>query len=164
MFVCVCLCVCVCDFTWIFPMQIHLYTNNRRACFYVVNVCVCVCACACGYLLCRITVNHVRQKGDLPIQERGRSQVQWNLVCHHHCDVHSWRNSLNCPTWESTETERQRDREKTRVECWSVNYYCHVYAIKLPELIKGAKNCENDWQLFSLLRLFTNLLANVARL
>lgn len=58
------------------------------------------------YLLCRITVNHVRYQRDLPIQERGRSQVQWNLVCHHHCDVHSWRNWLNCPTWESTERSR----------------------------------------------------------
>lgn len=61
------------------------------------------------YLLCCITVNHVRNERDLPIQEGGRSQVQWNLVCHHHCDVHSWRNSLNCPTWESTETQRMRN-------------------------------------------------------
>lgn len=55
------------------------------------------------YLLCRIAVNHVRHERDLPVQEGGRSQVQRNLVCHHHCDVHSWRNWLNCPTWESTE-------------------------------------------------------------
>lgn len=60
------------------------------------------------YLLCCITVNHVRHERDLPVQEGGRSQVQWNLVCHHHCDVHSWRNSLNCPTWESTERIRNR--------------------------------------------------------
>lgn len=66
---------------------------------------VCVCVCVCDvYLLRCITVNHVRHERDLPVQEGGRSQVQWNLVCHHHCDVHSWRNSLNCPTWESTET------------------------------------------------------------
>lgn len=62
-----------------------------------------VSAWASIYLLCRIAVNHVRHERDLPVQEGGRSQVQRNLVCHHHCDVHSWRNWLNCPTWESTE-------------------------------------------------------------
>lgn len=57
------------------------------------------------YLLHGVTVNHVRHERDIPVEEGGRSQVQWNLVCHHHCDVHSWRNSLNCPTWKSTEKE-----------------------------------------------------------
>lgn len=60
------------------------------------------------YLLRCVTVNHVRHERDLPVQEGGWGQVQWNLVCHHHCDVHSWRNWLNCPTWESTERERDR--------------------------------------------------------
>lgn len=55
------------------------------------------------YLLGCLTINHVRHERDLPVQEGGRSQVQWNLVCHHHCDVHSWRNWLNFLTWKSTE-------------------------------------------------------------
>lgn len=160
MFVCVCLCVCVCDFTWIFPMQIHLYTNNRRACFYVVNVCVCVCACV--VTCCAASpLTMWGRRGTSPFRRGGgaKSSGIWSviiIVTYIHGEIH-W-------TALPGKVQRQRDREKTRVECWSVNYYCHVYAIKLPELIKGAKNCENDWQLFSLLRLFTNLLANVARL
>lgn len=71
------------------------------------------CVCVRVYLLRRIAVNHVRHERDLPVQEGGRSQVQWNLVCHHHCDVHSWRNSLNCPTWESTERERENEKRGT---------------------------------------------------
>lgn len=65
----------------------------------------CACVVLPCYLLRRVAVNHVRHERDLPVQEGGRSQVQWNVVCHHHCDVHSWRNSLNCPTWESTERQ-----------------------------------------------------------
>jgi len=97
----------------------HVTTRQqkRRACMscvfavcvcVYVSVCVCVCVCVCVYLLGCVTVNHVRHERDLPVQQGGRSQVQWNLVCHHHCDVHSWRNSLNCPTWER---ERERERE-----------------------------------------------------
>lgn len=75
----------------------HLYVHWMKT----TDMCVSI------YLLRCVTVNHVRHERDLPVQEGGRSQVQWNLVCHHHCDVHSWRNSLNCPTWESTQKERK---------------------------------------------------------
>lgn len=71
------------------------------------DISVCERTSVTVYLLHGVAVNHVRHERDIPVQEGGRSQVQWNLVCHHHCDVHSWRNSLNCPTWESTEKEEQ---------------------------------------------------------
>lgn len=69
------------------------------------------------YLLHSVTVNHVRHERDIPVQEGGRSQVQWNLVCHHHCDVHSWRNSLNCPTWKSREKEGRLAQQGFRKTC-----------------------------------------------
>lgn len=84
--------------------------RNSVFCFFFACTRVLFCF---FYLLRRVAVNHVRHERDLPVQEGGRSQVQWNVVCHHHCDVHSWRNSLNCPTWESTETEKKKGREDT---------------------------------------------------
>lgn len=87
-------------------MDLWAWTTKTIASIQMTNVCKCVKMYI--YLLCCVTVNHVRHEWELSIQEGGRSQVQWNLVCHHHCDVHSWRNWLNCPTWESTERESIR--------------------------------------------------------
>ena len=81
-----------------------------HGCLSSILVRIWVRVCLCVYLLWSITVNHVRHEGDLPVQEGGRSQVQGNLVCHHHCDVHSWRNLLNCPTWGSTGRERRTNK------------------------------------------------------
>lgn len=82
----------------VFNMSVHLFAYVLHFFFFFF------------YLLRRVSVNQVRHERDLPVHEGGRSQVQWNVVCHHHCDVHSWRNSLNCPTWESTERQKKGGR------------------------------------------------------